>query len=122
VAPTALVVVLKWLVTYSYKNLVWHHLEFFYYKNVATNLVDVVKFVAPFLYLEGKMFGFKGVAFVVFQILYINSLESICDGTRVRHRRPTGPGPALPDSWISTDRAHRGGCRAGSVTEGRPAL
>jgi len=69
VVPTALVVVLKWLVTYSYRNLVWHHLKFCYYKNVATNLVDVVKFVASFLYLEGKMFGFKGVAFVVFQMI-----------------------------------------------------
>ncbi len=36
--------------------------------------------------------------------------------------RRTGPGPALPDSRISTHRARRGGCRAGSVTEGRPAL
>jgi hypothetical protein len=27
---------------------------------------------------------------------------SVCDGARVRHRRPTGPGPALPDSRIST--------------------
>ncbi len=37
--------------------------------NVATNLVDVVKFVASFLYLERKMFGYKGVAFVVFQVI-----------------------------------------------------
>jgi hypothetical protein len=44
------------------------------------------------------------------------------DGARVRHRRTTGPGPALPDSRISTHRARRGGCRAGSVTESRPAL
>ncbi len=37
--------------------------------NVATNLIDVVKFVAYFLYLEGKMFGYKGVAFVVVQVI-----------------------------------------------------
>jgi hypothetical protein len=41
-------------------------------------------------------------------------------GVRDRHRRPTGLGSALPDSRISTDRARRGGCRVGSVTEGRP--
>ncbi len=53
---------------------------------------------------------------------YILILLSVCHGARVCHRRPTGLGPALPDSWISTDRARRGGCQAGSVTEGRPAL
>ncbi len=46
----------------------------------------------------------------------------VCDGARVHHRRPTGLVPALPDSRIFTDRARRGGCRAGSVTEGRPGL
>ncbi len=53
---------------------------------------------------------------------YILILLSVCHGARVCHRRPTGLGPALPDSRISTDRARRGGCQAGSVTEGRPAL
>jgi hypothetical protein len=36
--------------------------------------------------------------------------------------RPTGPGPTLPNFRISTDRARRGWCRVGSVTEGRSAL
>ncbi len=49
-------------------------------------------------------------------------LLSVCDGARVRHRRPTGLGPALLDSRISTDWAHCGGCRARSVIKGRPAL
>ncbi len=53
---------------------------------------------------------------------YILIFLSVCDGAWVRHRRPTGPDPALPDSRISTDRARCGGCRAGSVTEGRPTL
>ncbi len=31
-------------------------------------------------------------------ISYINSLRlSVCDGTRVRHRQPTGPSPAFPE-------------------------
>jgi len=47
---------------------------------------------------------------------------SVCDGARVRHRRPIGPGPTLLDSRIFTDRTRHGGCRAGSVTEGRPGL
>jgi len=55
-------------------------------------------------------------------ISYILIILSVCHRAWVRHRRPTGPGPALPDSRISTNRARRGGCRAGSVTEGRPAL
>jgi hypothetical protein len=49
-------------------------------------------------------------------------VTSVCDGARVRHRRPTRPGSALSDSRIFTDRAHHGGCRAGSVTKGRPGL
>ncbi len=53
---------------------------------------------------------------------YILILLSVCHRARVLHRRPIGPGPALPDSRISTDRARRGECKAGSVTEGRPAL
>jgi hypothetical protein len=36
---------------------------------VATNLVGGVKFVAYFLYLEGKILSYKGVAFVVFQMI-----------------------------------------------------
>ncbi len=44
--------------------------------------------------------------------LYIRFTTSVCDGAR----RSGRPGPALPDSRISTDRARRGGCRAGSVT------
>jgi hypothetical protein len=36
--------------------------------NVATNLIDVVKFVACFLYLEGKMFGYKGVVQVIMKL------------------------------------------------------
>jgi hypothetical protein len=36
---------------------------------VATNLIDGVKFVASSLYLEGKIFGYKGVAFVGFQVI-----------------------------------------------------
>ncbi len=53
---------------------------------------------------------------------YILIFLFVCHGARVRHKRPTGPGPAFPDSRISTDRARRGGCRARSVTKGRPAL
>jgi hypothetical protein len=49
-------------------------------------------------------------------------VTSVCDGARVCHRRPTGPGSTLSDSRIFTDWARRGGCRAGSVTEGRPGL
>jgi hypothetical protein len=41
---------------------------------------------------------------------------------QVRHIRPIGPGPALPDSRIFIDRARHGGCRVGSVTKGRPGL
>jgi hypothetical protein len=36
---------------------------------VAASLVGGVKFVASFLYLEGKVFGYKGVALVVFQVI-----------------------------------------------------
>ncbi len=53
---------------------------------------------------------------------YILILLSVCHRARVLHRRPIGPGPTLPDSRISTDRVRRGECKAGSVTEGRPAL
>jgi hypothetical protein len=49
-------------------------------------------------------------------------VTSVCDGVRVRHKRPTGPGPALPDSRVFTDWARHGGCRARSITEGRPGL
>jgi hypothetical protein len=58
----------------------------------------------------------------VVEFLKKQFLLFICDEAWVRHRRPTGPSPALPDFWISTDRARRGGCWAGFVTEGRPAL
>ncbi len=44
---------------------------------------------------------------------YILILLSVCHGGRVRHRRPIGPGPALPDSRIFTDRACCGGVGLG---------
>jgi hypothetical protein len=36
---------------------------------VVADLVSGVKFVASSLYLEGKIFGYKGVVFVVFQMI-----------------------------------------------------
>ncbi len=47
---------------------------------------------------------------------------SVCDGAWVRHRKTTRPGPELPDSRIPADWSYRGGCRAKSVIEGRPAF
>jgi hypothetical protein len=34
-------------------------------------------------------------------------ITSVRDGARVRHSRPTGPGPALPDSRISTGKNNK---------------
>jgi hypothetical protein len=36
---------------------------------VDVNLIGGVKFVASPLYLEGKVFGYKGVALVVFKVI-----------------------------------------------------
>ncbi len=36
---------------------------------MAINLVSGVKFVASSVYLEGKIFGYKKVAFVVFHLI-----------------------------------------------------
>ncbi len=56
-------------------------------------------------------------------VLNINSLRLfVCDGAWVRHRKTTRPSPNLPDSRIPADWYCRGGCRAESVIEGRPAL
>ncbi len=44
---------------------------------------------------------------------------SVCDGARVRHRKTTGPGPELPDSRISADRARCGGARPGPSQKAR---
>jgi hypothetical protein len=41
----------------------------FLFLNVAASLVGGVKFVASLLYLEGKVFGYKRVALVVFRRL-----------------------------------------------------
>ncbi len=46
-------------------------------------------------------------------LLHYKFTTSIRDGARVHHRRLTGPGLALPDSRISTDRARRGGAGLG---------
>jgi hypothetical protein len=43
---------------------------------VVASLVGGVKFVASSLYLEGKIFGYKGVALVVFQA---NMRLHMCD-------------------------------------------
>jgi hypothetical protein len=40
-----------------------------FFLNVAASLVGGVKFVASLLYLEGKVFGYEGVAIVVFQAI-----------------------------------------------------
>ncbi len=56
----------------------------------------------------------------VVEFLKKQFLLFICDGARVRHRRPTGPSPALPDFWISTDRGPPWGV-PGRVRHRRPA-
>jgi hypothetical protein len=69
VAPTAMAMVLKWLVAYNYKSLVSPNLEFFFL-NVAASLIGGVKFVFSPLYFEGRVFGYKGVnALVVYQAI-----------------------------------------------------
>ncbi len=49
--------------------------------------------------------GVRVGSFSNFRNLIYKFTTSVCDGARVQHRRPTGPGPAFPDSRISTDRA-----------------
>jgi hypothetical protein len=49
---------------------------------VATSLVGGVKFVASSLHLEGKVFGYKGVALVVLKVI---TRLHMCDFWRLLH-------------------------------------
>ncbi len=80
-APTALAMVLEGLVAYTYRSLASPRPEFFFL-NLPASLVGGVKFVVSPLYLEWKVFGYKGIsALVVYQaIMRLHMCDFITTG------------------------------------------